>query len=144
MLKHKSATAATLAGAISVTLLAGVCLFCVPWAQGAPSHGKVTPWDAMAAAVGKVPGGKAYSATYASEGGHWIYDVIVLKGNAITEVEIDATTGKVGDTETATPEGEGQELTAELSKAIGNPVKAAPEKGEKDEKEEKGDKPGRR
>jgi hypothetical protein len=93
------------------------------------------PWDAMTAAVRKVPGGKAYSATYASEGGKWIYDVIVIKGKTITEVEVDATNGKVGDSETATPEGEGREMTAELNKAIVNPVKSAPENGEKGEKD---------
>jgi len=85
-------------------------------------------------------GSKAHSATYAQEGGHWIYDVIVVKGKSLTEVEVDATTGKAGDTEAATPEQEGKEITAELNKAIGNTSKSAPEKDEKEEKEEKPEK----
>jgi hypothetical protein len=113
-----------------VALLAGV-----PTAHGAPTEGKVTPWDAMKVAIGKVPGGRAISATYASEGGHWIYDVLVVKGKALTEVEIDAVTGKVGDAEAVTPEEEGREMTAELNKALGKSVKEAPEKGEKGEKD---------
>jgi uncharacterized membrane protein YkoI len=107
---------------------AALLIVAVPRVQSAPPHGKVAPWDAMAAAVAKVPGGRAYSATYALEEGRWIYDVIVLQGKSLTEVEVDAVTGKVGDTEAATPEGEGKELTAELNKAIGpsRTRKAAP------------------
>ena len=122
----------------------GGCAFCaaacflsarIPAVQGAPIV-KVGPWDAMKAAEAKVPGSKAYNATYAQEGGKWLYDVIVIKGKTITEVEVDAATGKVGDTEAATPEGEGKELTAGLNKAIGNMSKAKAVKEEKDEKEE--------
>jgi hypothetical protein len=120
-----------MAGAVA---LIGALFVGVSAAKDAP-QGTVTPWDAMKTAVGKVPGGHALSATYALEEGHWTYDVIVVKGKTLTEVEIDAVTGKVGDAESVTPEGEGREMTAELNKAIGKPGKAAPEKGEKGDKD---------
>ena len=104
---------------------------------------QVGPWDAMKAATTKVPGSKAFSATYAHEGNKWLYDVIVIKDKKITEVEVDAATGKVGDTEPGTPEGEGKEMTAELAKAIGAPVSADGEKGEANEKDEKPETPSR-
>jgi len=104
---------------------------------GGPKH--VGPWDAIKAAEAK-EGGKAFSATYISEGGKYIYDVIVIKGKKITEVEVDAATGKVGNSEDATPEGEGKELTSALNVAIGK-AKAVPEKDEKGEKDEKDEKP---
>ena len=91
----------------------------------------------MKAATDKVPGSKAFSATYARESNKWLYDVIVIKGKTINEVEVDAATGKVGDTEAGTPEGEGKAMTADLAKAIGAPVTKAAEKGEADEKDEK-------
>ena len=64
-------------------------------------------------------GGKAFSATYLNEGGKIIYDVIVIKNKKITEVEVDAVTGKAGATEEATPEDEGKELTNALKVALG-------------------------
>ena len=113
-----------------------VCLLGrIPAAQGAPTA-KVGPWDAMKSAEARVPGSKAYSATYTQEGGKWLYDVIVIKGKTITEVEVDAATGKVGDSEAATPEGEGKELTAGLNKAIGEAGKAGTVKEDKEEKED--------
>ena len=122
------------AGSAAIAL---VCVGVVSGARGgAPaSHGKVTPWDAMAAATKKAPG-KAYSATYLFEGGKYIYDVIILNGQKITEAEVDATTGKVLDTESVTPEDEGKEMTAELNKAIGkkSAAPAAKEAGEGKEK----------
>ena len=131
--------AAWLAG-IGLTVTA-LCMIPGQMAQAGPTK-QVGPWDAMKAAVTKVPGGKAISATYAFEEKHWIYDVIVVKGKAITEVEVDAATGKAGDTESVTPEMEGREMTAELNAAIGNKATKAPAGAEKDEKDEKGEKPG--
>src|SRR5690349_16360600 len=108
---------------VGVLALAGTLFLGVSVAKGAP-QGSVTPWEAMKTAVGKAPGGRAISATYVSEEGHWIYDILVVKGKALTEVEIDAVTGKVGDAEAVTPEGEGREMTLELNRALGKPVKA--------------------
>ena len=96
----------------------------------------VLPTVAMQAAAKKA-GGTPFSATYAKEGDKWLYDVILIKNGKVVEVEVDALTGKAGDTESATPEMEGKELTAALTRAIGGkptPVeKASDEKDEKDE-----------
>jgi hypothetical protein len=110
----------------------------IPDVYAGSTDSKVTPWQAMKAAVGKLPGSTAYSATYAREGGHWLYDVIVIKNGKLMEIEVDAVTGKAGDTEAATPEQEGRELTEELHKALDHSVK--PGKKSHDEKDEKDEK----
>ena len=102
-------------------------------AWAGPQQGKLAPWDAMKSAVAKVGGGKAHQATYIVEGGKPIYDVIVIQGKKLTEVQVDAVTGKAGSTEVVTPEEEGKEFADELNVALGN-KKAALEKDEKGEK----------
>ncbi len=129
-----------LCGGILCLATAGTLVATVATTQARPVK-QVGPWDAMKAATAKVPGSRAFSATYAKEGNKWLYDVIVIHGTKITEVEVDATTGKVGDTEVATPAGEGQEMTAELSKAIGAPAPKMSEKAESGEKGEADEKP---
>jgi hypothetical protein len=79
--------------------------------------GKVTPWVAMKSAAMKV-GGKAYNATFEFEDGKWIYGVMVVKNHKMSEVEIDATTGKVGDVEAIDPAKEAKEVQGELTKAL--------------------------
>ena len=113
-------------------------LWGLAWAGGGVApQGKLTPWDAMKVAVAKVgSGSKAHQATYVVENGKPIYDVIVINGKKLTEVEIDAVTGKISATEVVTPEEEGKEFSDELNVALGN-KKAAPEKPEKPEKDEK-------
>ena len=44
-----------------------------------------------------------------------IYDVIVIKDKKLTEVEINAVTGRVGATEVVTPDEEGKEFTDYLN-----------------------------
>jgi len=98
----------------------------------APS-GKITPWQAMKIATAKTPG-KPIWANFEFEDGKWIYGVVVASGKTLHEVEIDATTGKVGDSEVITPAQEGKEATQELNAAIGNrsAARSADEKGEKE------------
>lgn len=99
--------------------------------------GKVTPWNAMKIATGKVSG-RALNANFEFEDGHWIYGVIVVTGNILKEVEIDATSGKVGDVESITPDGEAKETAQELRAAIGGKTTGSNATGsEKDEKDEK-------
>lgn len=88
--------------------------------------GKITPWEAIKSAKGKVPG-RALNANFEFAEGHWVYAVMIVNGKTIKEVEIDPMTGKVGDTETITPEGEAQEMKDELTVAIGG----TPDKVEK-------------
>ncbi|MHB8636863.1 MAG: PepSY domain-containing protein [Fimbriimonadaceae bacterium] len=78
-----------------------------------PPSGKVAPWTAMKTASVKT-GGKAFQATFEYEDGRWQYGVLVVKGGKISEVEINATTGVVGDVEGITPAGEAKEMRADL------------------------------
>ena len=91
----------------------------VPRASGltATPSGKVTPWTAMKTAAAKT-GGKPFEAVYEFEDGKWQYGVMVVKAGKISEVEIDATTGVVGDVEGVTPAGEAKEVQAELTGVI--------------------------
>ena len=125
--------AVTAAGATALTMsvLSGTA--------GAQAAGRVGPWDAMAAVVAKT-GGKAIQATYAAENGKFGYDIVVVKGDKLMEVEVDAATSKVGDIETVTPEMEAKELAADLHKALGHPGKGGAYKGEKGEKPGAGEK----
>ena len=102
-----------------------------------PPSGRVTPWNAMRIATRKVPG-RAISATFEFEDGHWIYSVIVVTNGPnkqLKEVELDATTGKFGDAETITPANEAREFEGDLNRALGKTTRSAPEKGEGNEKE---------
>ena len=99
--------------------------------------GKITPWQAIKIATDKVPG-KALNANFEFDEGHWIYGVMIVADHKLKEVEIDPMTGKVGDVEDITPEGEGKEITQELNAALG--IKGEqPAKGEKED-DEKGEK----
>jgi hypothetical protein len=82
-----------------------------------PPTGKITPWAAIASATKKVPG-RAISANFEFDEGHWIYGVMVISGGKISEVEVDPTTGKVGDVESIDPVAEGKEVTQELQAAL--------------------------
>lgn len=122
------------------TVMAGGLL--VVNARAQAPKGKITPWEAIKIAKGKVPG-RALNANFEFDEGKWVYGVMVVTEDTpkqIKEVEIDPMTGKVGDTETITPEGEAKEVTQELNAALGNKSNAAPTK-ETDEKGEKPEKP---
>lgn len=80
-------------------------------------HVKVTPVQAMSIAERKT-GGKAARATFEFDEGHWVYGVLVAKNHKLMEVELDPMTGKIGDTEAVTPEGEAKETQQELSQLI--------------------------
>lgn len=80
-------------------------------------HAKLTPVQAMSIAVAK-SGGKATRATFEFDEGHWVYGVLVVKDHKLFEVELDPVTGKVGDTESVTPEDEAKETQQELSAMI--------------------------
>jgi len=76
---------------------------------------KISPVEAMKLAESKT-GGKAKIATFEFEDGKWIYGVVVVKSHKLMEVEIDATSGKVGDVESFTADSEAKEFKGELAK----------------------------
>jgi hypothetical protein len=94
--------------------------------------GKITPWAAIKIATGKVPG-RVLNANFELDEGKWVYGVMIVANGKIQEVEIDPMTGKIGDTEEITPEGEAKEVQAELTAALsGKPAaKESDEKGAK-------------
>ena len=79
---------------------------------------KITPAQAKAAAVKKIPG-TAQSAKYEFEDGHWQYAVIVKdKKGGLNEVEVNSTTGLVTATEKTTPAEEAGEAAADKKAAM--------------------------
>lgn len=78
--------------------------------------GRITPAQAKAAAVHKIPG-KAQSAKYEFEDGRWQYAVLVQKGSALYEVEVNAQTGVVTDTEKTSAAEERSEAAADAKAA---------------------------
>ena len=95
---------------------AGLTLALLGAAHGAPAA-KITPAQAKAAAVKKIPG-TAQSAKYEFEDGHWQYAVIVKsrKGD-LYEAEVNSTTGRVTATEKTTPTEEASEAAADKKAA---------------------------
>lgn len=79
--------------------------------------GKITPWQAMKTATQRASG-RAVQATFEFEDGKWIYGVIVAGKGKLSEVEIDANTGKVGDVEKIEPASEAKEYEGDLRRAL--------------------------
>ena len=104
---------------------------------------RITPAQAKAAAIKKIPG-KAQSAKYEFEDGHWQYAVIVVDKAQMYEVEVSAATGKVTDTEKTSAAEEASEAAADKKAAMksagAKPGTTVPseEKGEQGEKDETG------
>ncbi len=74
---------------------------------------RITPAQAEAAAVKKIPG-SAQSAKYEFEDGHWQYAVVVAdKAKQLYEVEVNAASGKVTATEKTSAAEEASEAVAD-------------------------------
>ena len=78
---------------------------------------RISPAQADAAAVKKIPG-TVQSTKYEFEDGHWQYAVIVVdKAKQMYEVEVNAATGKVTDTEKTSAGEEASEAAADKKAA---------------------------
>lgn len=75
---------------------------------------RISPVQAMKAASAN--GGKATMAIFEFDEGHWVYGVVVVKNHKLMEIDVDPITGKVGDSEVVTPDGEAKEMSDALSK----------------------------
>jgi len=85
--------------------------------HAAPPKPKVTAHQAEAAAVKKIPG-RATSAKYEFEDGHWQYAVLVTAKNGnLYEVEVSAATGQVTDSEKTSAAEETSEAAADKKAA---------------------------
>lgn len=100
------------------TLIAGLVLVAGLTVAGtASAAARITPAQAEAAAVKKIPG-TAQSAKYEFEDGHWQYAVVVVdKSKQLYEVEVNATTGKVTATEKTSAAEETSEAAADKKMA---------------------------
>jgi uncharacterized iron-regulated membrane protein len=106
--------------------LAVAALLCGNVARvSAQADPKVTPLQAMKAATAKVPG-RALNATFEKEDGKWMYTVWVVSGKTLTEVQVDAVSGTVGEAEVFTPEKEAKDVKEELKEELA--AEAAPPK----------------
>lgn len=99
-----------------IAALAALLVLSVPAFAG-PPKAKLSPKQAEAAAVKKFPG-KAMSAVYENEDGHWQYAVIVrTKKGAMMEVAVNPTTGAIMSSEKTSAAEESKEAAADAAKA---------------------------
>jgi endonuclease I len=100
------------------TLTLGVVLAAgLSFAAATSAAARITPAQAEAAAVKKIPG-TAKSAKYEFEDGRWQYAVIVMDhAKQMYEVEVNAATGRVTDTEKTSPGEEASEAAADKKAA---------------------------
>jgi uncharacterized membrane protein YkoI len=64
-------------------------------AESGAAGAKITLGQAVAAALEKVPGGKAFEAAAERDGDKLVFEIELLAGEKVTQVEVDAATGKV-------------------------------------------------
>ena len=79
------------------------------------AQAKVSEADAQATALAKVPGGAVSSSELEKEHGKlvWSFDIAKAGSKNVTEVQVDAKTGKIVSTKTETPDQEHKEAAAE-------------------------------
>ena len=88
----------------------------VAQAAPAPPKAKISPAQAKASAIKKIPG-KATAAKYEFEDGHWQYAVLVQSKGGLYEAEVNSATGRVTATEKTTPAEEASEAAADKKAA---------------------------
>jgi uncharacterized membrane protein YkoI len=64
-------------------------------AETGAAQAKITLNQALAAALEKVPGGKAFEASAERDGDKLVFEIELLSGEKVMAVEVDAVTGKV-------------------------------------------------
>src|SRR5258708_1205656 len=128
---NKHARGLMVAGVGLIALISGFALRSANAAGGGKEDptptGKITPWQAIKIANGK-GAGRGLNANFELDAGKWVYGVMIVSKGKLQEVEIDPTTGKIGDTEEVTPEGEAKEIQSELTKALGGKSAGSAEK----------------
>ena len=77
---------------------------------------KITPSGAAKVALAKYPGKVKGKVVLENEDGKWQYEVIIVKGKVMHEVNVDATTGKINSVEVVTAKDEAAEKKAEGKK----------------------------
>ena len=79
------------------------------------AEAKVTRKDAERAALAKVPNGTIKDGELEKENGKliWSFDIAMPHSRNITEVQVDAKTGKIADLQVETPQDQAKEAAAE-------------------------------
>ena len=79
------------------------------------AEAKITQEEATKTALAKVPDGKIKSAEIEREHGKliWSFDIAMPKSTNITEVQVDAKTGKIVSTQVETPKDQAKEAAAD-------------------------------
>ena len=107
------ATAIALTGLTTSTLLAAEETEAQLQAQA-----KITKAEAETTALAKVPNGKIQAAELEKERGKliWSFDIAMPHSKNITEVQVDAKTGKIASVQTETPQDQAREGAPENAK----------------------------
>jgi uncharacterized membrane protein YkoI len=104
---------------IAVALLGGWNTFTLRAAEetqaALKAQAKITQAEAERIAIAKVPGGKIKAAELEKEHGKliWSFDISLLKSRNITEVQVDAKTGKIVSTQVETPKDQAKEAATD-------------------------------
>ena len=79
------------------------------------TQAKITHEEAAKTALAKVPGGTIKDAELEKEHGKliWSFDISMPKSTSITEIQVDAKTGKIVSTQIETPADQAKESAAD-------------------------------
>ena len=79
------------------------------------AQAKITQAEAMKTVLAKVPDGKIKAAELEKEHGKliWSFDISMPKSKNITEIQVDAKTGKIVSTQVETPKDQAAEAAAD-------------------------------
>jgi hypothetical protein len=109
---------------VSSVVLASACLMTyVSAAEESPAalqaQAKISQAQAEAVALAKVPHGQVKSAELEKEHGRlvWSFDVAAPHANGVTEIQVDAKTGKIVSMEKESPQKEAKEAAAEKAES---------------------------
>jgi hypothetical protein len=104
---------------LSLLFVAGLGLSAVTAAEKSEAQlkaeAKITEKEATATALAKVPQGKVKSSELEEEHGKliWSFDISMPGSTSITEVQVDAKTGKIVSTQVETAEDQSKEAEAD-------------------------------
>jgi uncharacterized membrane protein YkoI len=104
---------------IAVAFMGGLSTFTLRAAEETQAElktqAKITQAEAEKTALAKVPSGKIKTAELEKEHGKliWSFDISMPKSKNITEIQVDAKTGKIVSTQTETPKDQAAEAAAD-------------------------------
>jgi Peptidase propeptide and YPEB domain len=103
----------TLVGIISFGLILGLAIATTSGAGEVQAQ--ITQKEATKIALAKVPSGKVKSAEIEKEHGKliWSFDITTPKSKNVTEVQVDAKTGKIVSIQVETPKDQAKEAAAD-------------------------------